>query len=82
MVVLRNNQITMWEQILPKELLALPEELQRIDELLDDEKLFEPYLERFNARMSRPTVKVETNIRIMYFLFSPLNALDIESLNQ
>jgi hypothetical protein len=49
MLVLRNNQIAICEQILPKELQVLPNELQRIDELLDDDKCFEPYLERFNT---------------------------------
>ena len=69
MLVLRNNQITIWEQILPKELQVLPEELQRIDELLDDDIFFEPYLERFNTKMGRPTVEVETYIRMMYLKF-------------
>lgn len=55
MLVLRNNQITIWEQILPKELQVLPEELQRIDELLDDDRFFKPYIERFNTRTGRPT---------------------------
>ena len=69
MLVLRNNQITIWEQILSKELQVLPEELQRIDELLDDEKLYDLYLGRFNIRMGRPTLKVETYIRMMYHKF-------------
>lgn len=69
MLVLRNNQITIWEQILPKELQVLPEELQRIDELLDDDRFFKPYLERFNTRTGRPTVEVETYIRMMYLKF-------------
>jgi IS5 family transposase len=69
MLALRNNQVTIWEQILPKELQVLPDELQRINELLDDEKFYGLYLERFNTRIGRPTVKVETYIRMIYLKF-------------
>ncbi len=36
MLRLKDGQMTIWEQILPKELLKPPEELQAIDEILDD----------------------------------------------
>ena len=36
MLVLKDSQITIWEQILPKEVQVLSKELQRIDEILDD----------------------------------------------
>ena len=31
------DQVSLWEAVLPAELLRLPEELARVDELLDDE---------------------------------------------
>ena len=40
MLRLKDGQITIWEQILPKELLKLPEELQAIDEIFDDSRFF------------------------------------------
>jgi len=40
MLRLKDGQMTIWEQILPKELLKLPEELQTIDEILDDFRFF------------------------------------------
>lgn len=69
MLVLKDGQITIWEQILPKEIQVLSEELQKVDEILDDPRFFEPYLERFNTKIGRPTVKVETYIRMMYLKF-------------
>ncbi len=61
--------MTIWEQILLKELLKPPKELQTIDEILDDPRFFEPYIKRFNTKIGRPTVKVETYIRMMYLKF-------------
>ncbi|MBA1337139.1 MAG: hypothetical protein HPY66_3575 [Firmicutes bacterium] len=69
MLVLRNSQITIWEQILPKELQVLPEELRRIDECLDDKRFFEPYIDKSNTKIGRPSVTVETYIRMMYLKF-------------
>lgn len=69
MLKLKEGQITIWEQILPEELLTLPEELQTIDNILDDPRFFEPYINRFNSKIGRPTIKVETYIRMMYLKF-------------
>src|SRR5438132_14106632 len=38
----RNDQPTLWESVLPEELLRLPAELARVDALLDDEAFFAP----------------------------------------
>ena len=69
MLVLKDGQITIWEYILPKEVQVLSKELQKIDEILDDPIFFEPYLKKFNVRIGRPSVKVETYIRMMYLKF-------------
>lgn len=63
MLRLKDRQITLWEQILPKELQVLSEEPQTIDEILDNLGFFEPYIKRFNTKNGRPTVKIETYIK-------------------
>jgi transposase, IS5 family len=36
----RNHQPTLWDSVLPDDLLRLPAELARVDGLLDDERFF------------------------------------------
>jgi len=55
-----------WESVLPPELFQMNEELTRVDKLLDDERFFAPFRERFGTRMGRPTVAVATYLRLMY----------------
>ena len=69
MLRLKNSQLTVWDEILPPELRGLSEELGKIDRLLDDEKFMAPFLQRFNSRMGRPTIPVETYLRLMYLKF-------------
>ena len=38
-----NDQPTLWDAILPSELLVLPVELARVDALLDDPVFFAPF---------------------------------------
>jgi IS5 family transposase len=38
-----NDQPTLWDSILPAELLVLPAELARVDALLDDSVFFAPF---------------------------------------
>ena len=38
-----NDQPTLWDAILPSELLVLSEELARVDVLLDDPAFFAPF---------------------------------------
>jgi IS5 family transposase len=60
------NQVTLWDLVLPVDLLELPEELAKVDQWLDDERFFKPYLEKFNQRLGRPSVPVETFLRLLY----------------
>lgn len=69
MLVLKEPQITFWDLFLPVELQGLREELARVDILLDTPQILAPYAERFNATMGRPTVPVETYLRLMYLKF-------------
>jgi IS5 family transposase len=70
-IVLRtvNDQATLWELILPAELLVLPVELSRVDALLDDAVFFAPFALYFDARMGRPSIPVETYLRLMFLKF-------------
>src|SRR4051795_7681328 len=62
----RNDQPTLWESILPEELLRLPAELARVDVLLDDERFFAPFRAHFDVTFGRPSIPVETYLRLMF----------------
>jgi transposase, IS5 family len=57
---------SLWETVLPPELFQMNEELTQVDKLLDDERFFAPFRERFGTRMGRPTTAVATYLRMMY----------------
>jgi transposase, IS5 family len=61
-----NAQPTLWETILPEMCLGLPAELQAVDELLDDPVFFEPYRGHFHATLGRPSIPIETYLRLMF----------------
>lgn len=69
--MLRTKQapLTQWDAILPEPLRELPEELSKVDALLDDDRFLSPFVQRFQIRIGRPTVPVETYIRLMYLKF-------------
>lgn len=58
MLKLREEQITLWDSIIPKEIWSLPEELAKVDALLDDERFMQPFLEKHHTRRGRPIVSV------------------------
>ena len=60
------DQPTLWETLLPPQALRMPAELARVDALLDDERFFEPYRAFFHARLGRPSVPIETYLRLMF----------------
>src|SRR5271167_1728846 len=64
-----NDQPTLWESILPPELLVLPVELGRVDALLDDPVFFAPFAAYFDARIGRPSIPMETYLRLMFLKF-------------
>jgi len=70
MLRLKNaDQMSLWDLALPVDILQLPEELAKVDGWLDDAAFFKPYLEKFNQRIGRPTVPVDTFHRLMYLRF-------------
>jgi IS5 family transposase len=65
----RNDQPSLWESVLPEVCLRLPAELERVDAWLDDEAFFEPFRAHFDARLGRPSVPIETYLRLMFLKF-------------
>jgi IS5 family transposase len=66
MLRLRDPQGSLWDQLLPPQARTLSAELTAVDACLADERFFEPYLQRFRTLIGRPTVPVETYLRLMY----------------
>jgi IS5 family transposase len=59
-------QTTIWELLLPEEAKRLPAELARVDAYLDDEHFIAPWRGLFSARLGRPSVPVDTLLRLLY----------------
>jgi IS5 family transposase len=63
------DQPSLWESMLPAELLALPAELARVDALLDDPRFLAPFAAFFDPRLGRPSTPMETYLRLMFLKF-------------
>ena len=59
-------QTTIWELLLPEELKRLPAELVAVDAYLDDERFLAPFRDLFDRRLGRPSVPVDTLLRLLY----------------
>src|SRR5213592_58194 len=57
---------SLWEAVLPAELRELPAELGKVDAILDDDRFLAPFRVRLTARIGRPTIAIETYLRLMY----------------
>lgn len=70
-IVLRtiNDRPTLWEELLPEPCRALPAGLDAVDRLLADPEFFAPYRAHFHATLGRPSVPVETYLRMMFLKF-------------
>ena len=66
MLRLDNEQPSLWESVLPPELFEMSEELTKIDRILDDERFFAHFRDRFYTRVGRPSTPVATYLRMMY----------------
>src|SRR4051812_27587845 len=62
----RNVQPSLWESVLPEVCRRLPAELERVDAWLDDERFFAPFVPHFSVRMGRPSIPMETYLRLMF----------------
>jgi IS5 family transposase len=65
----RNLQPSLWESVLPEICLRLPAELERVDAWLDDERFFAPFVPFFDPHIGRPSVAMETYLRLMFLKF-------------
>jgi IS5 family transposase len=63
------DQPPLWESRLPPEVLRLPEELARVDALLDDPAFFAPFAPHFHPVLGRPSTPVEWYLRLMFLKF-------------
>jgi len=59
----------LWEAILPEMCLGMPAELESVDRLLDDAAFFEPFRAHFHAALGRPSVPIETYLRLMFLKY-------------
>jgi IS5 family transposase len=64
-----NPQHSLWEAIVPAAILGLPAELARVDHLLDDPAFWEPFRAHFDPVIGRPSVPIETYLRLMFLKF-------------
>ncbi len=53
-----------WWEMLPEQARQLPAELARVDAFLDDERFIAPWRAVFAERLGRPSVPVETLLRL------------------
>ena len=65
----RALEVSLWEAVLPEEVLRLPEELARVDALLDDPVFFAPFAPLFDPRLGRPSTPMEVYLRLMFLKF-------------
>ncbi len=64
-----NAEPTLWDAILPECCLGLPPGLAEVDRLLDDVRFFEPFVPFFSERTGRPSIPMETYLRMMFLRF-------------
>ena len=63
------DQPSLWESMLPAEVLRVPPELARVDALLDDPAFFAPFAAFFDPRIGRPSIPMECYLRLMFLKF-------------
>src|SRR5258708_5963787 len=63
------DQPALWESLLPAEVLRLPQELARVDALLDDPAFFAPFAPCFHPVIGRPSTPVECYLRLMFLKY-------------
>ena len=56
----------LWDVLLPEAARRLPDELARVDAYLDDERFIAPWRLLFSERLSRPSVPIDTLLRLLY----------------
>ncbi len=64
-----DDQQTLWEAIPPPQFSCLPPGLEQVDRLLDDPVFFEPFKPFFDPTIGRPSIPMETYLRMMFLRF-------------
>ena len=65
-----SKQLSIVESLLPPEILKLPPDLEKVDQILNDERFEEPFIERFNVTIGRGSVPIRPYIRLMVLKYS------------
>jgi len=60
---------SLWESVLPEMALRMPAELVRVDELLDDPAMLEPFRAFFDPCRGRRSIPMESYVRLMYLKY-------------
>jgi IS5 family transposase len=63
------DQPSLWESLLPAEVLRLPDQLARAGALLDDPAFFAPFAPYFHPVLGRPSTPAECYLRLMFLKF-------------
>jgi len=63
------DPVSLWESLLPEQVLRLPAELARVDALLDDPVFFAPFVPFFSLTAGRPSTPMECYLRMMFLKF-------------
>ena len=66
MLRLRDSQADLFDAMLPPEAKVVSKELAAVDALLDSERFLAPFVARFACSVGRPTIPIETYLRLMY----------------
>ncbi len=66
MLRLRDSQVDLFDALMPAEAKMLSAELAAVDALLDDDRFLAPFIARFACAIGRPTIPIETYLRLMY----------------
>jgi len=64
-----SQQMNLFECMLPPEVMELNDELAKVDALLDDERFLTPLAGYFTSTTGRPSIPLETSLRMMYLKF-------------
>src|SRR3954453_7172894 len=62
-------QGSLFELLLPPWMRVLSSELPEVDRLLDDRRLFGPFREFFDPSEGRPSIPIETYLRLMFLKY-------------
>jgi IS5 family transposase len=66
MLRIADQQMSLWDVVLPPEVFRLPDELARIDAYFDDVRSVAPWRGLFDARLGRAWVSVDRLLRLLY----------------